>query len=193
MRWFMSIKHYFLDTDVIFNFSMTLVRAEINIENFNIKDRKIITTKVISIETEKLFDNVKNKKNQRHRNITDNQLELYIKTWKNIKKNIHIFNHDKTYAISKNIGEKSLISEFNNYNKTKKFIVSNNKKDIIKFSQNISENKILTPFEFYEDVLKKMGIKYRNILHFMIISNEDLRVINLISLGDIVNKYNFKV
>ena len=60
----MRIKHYFLDTDVIFNFSMILVRAEINVENFNIKYRKIITTI----------------------NINENQLELYIKTWKNIKK-----------------------------------------------------------------------------------------------------------
>ena len=192
MRWLMSVKHYFLDTDVIFNFSITLVRAEVNFTGFKHEDYKIITTRVISNETDGLFDKIKKNKIQRHTNINDNQLKLYIKTWKKLKKDIHIFNSDTTYGISKNLGEKTLIDGFNNYKGKNRFIVSNNKKDILKFGDSIIESDILTPFEFYENFLHNLGLKYKNILQFMIISNEDLRVNNLASLGNIVNNYRLK-
>ncbi len=145
---------------------------------------QIVTTDIVCSEIQTGLNKMKSSKIYNNVSVNNDEIEDISKIWMDIKSSLIIKKGISDPIRLKDRGEQSLVYLCRTIDNNVK-IVSNNRKDVIKFLEIINLNISIyeTPFEFYEEVHRSWFKDYKDLIKFMILANNNFRVYDKNFLG----------
>ena len=179
------IKVRLIDTDVLSNILLMKHKGNIDLNIGEAAEHfQLITTDIVCLEIKSGLNKMKQTKTYNKVNVNDNEIDKINRLWDSVKSQLIIKKGKSDPLKLKDREEQSLVNLSKEYKNNIK-IVSNNKKDVIKFLRinNSSTSIYETPFEFYEELYRSWFKNYKDLIKFMILANNDFRVYDKNSLG----------